>query len=111
RYCVDSTRQVGRRWMQVAVASRLGDLTGHFMAQQVRQLPGKLQEMRQIDTGLDTHFLAHIHQILGADIPGCTRCERATTEATEGRIKAPRPSLIRCQDIAQAKASSVMKVQ
>ena len=45
-----------------------------------------LDQLVEIDAGLDAHFVQHEHQVLGADIAGGTfvRGERAATQAGDG---------------------------
>ncbi|MCY1433297.1 hypothetical protein D9M71_493220 [compost metagenome] len=60
---------------------------------------------------MNADFIAQVHQILGADVSRCPRCERAAAEATEGCVEAPGTSLVSGQHIAQAKTASVVKMQ
>ena len=72
-----------------------------------------LDQLVEIDAGLDAHLLAHEHEILGADIAGgaLVRGERAAAEAGDGGIEDRHAHLQPGIGVGDAHAARVVQVQ
>ncbi len=67
-------------------------------------------QRRQVDAGLDAHLVQHRDEILGGDVAGGPRRDRAAAELAEARLEALHPGLQRGQHVGQALAAGVVEV-
>src|SRR5262249_58284546 len=55
--------------------------------QRLLEDPTRLDQLLEIDPGLQSHALQHEHEILGRDVPGRPRREWTAAEASERRVE------------------------
>src|SRR4051794_9539486 len=74
-------------------------------------LAGGFEHRVEVDAGVDTHVLDHVHEVLGADVAGRARRVRAAAEPTDGGVVVGDTELQRREHVGQPGAPGVVEVQ
>src|SRR6516225_3185465 len=91
---------------------RPGDegMAGEPAAEDRLRLAGRLDDVWQVQAGLDAHLVEHAHQVLGGDVAGRAGRHRAAAELAEAGLKAGAACLERGIGVGQALPAGVVEV-
>ena len=81
------------------------------MSDDRRQLGGDRENRTEINAGLISHALEHVHQILCADIARCTRRKRTSSQAAKRSIEAIDAHFQGREHVRKPHAAGVVKVR
>src|SRR5438874_2012224 len=79
--------------------------------EQVLDGPRGLDQLPQLDPGIDAHLVQHRDQVLGGDVPRRPRRDRAAAKLAERRLERVHALLEGGEDIGEALAAGVVEVR
>src|ERR1700681_937997 len=97
--------------MQIGRLPCLDDLPRKLVSDDLAQPPRCREQEVEIDSGVAVHAMQHVHQILGADVSRCARCEWAPAQPTETTLIMRYARGEPRKHIREAHATRVVKVQ
>ena len=80
-------------------------------AEQLLRRARGLDQRREVDPGLDPHLVQHRDQVLGRDVAGRARRDRAAAELAEARLERVDSLLERREHVGEALAAGVVEVR
>src|SRR6185369_7856682 len=91
---------------------RSGDegVGGERAAEDLLGGPRRLEQLAQVDPGLDPHLVQHRDQVLAGDVAGRAGRDRAAAELAEARLEGVDADLQRRQHVGQRLAAGVVEV-
>ena len=78
--CIVSERKTSSAAL---VQNRAGHEGIGFAAQSLADENTCVNQLIEVNAGINAHAVHHVDQIFGGDVPGCARCERTAAEAAE----------------------------
>src|SRR5262245_12635455 len=85
-----SLLNLARRAARARKGARLDEHARHGMADVLLHPARGVDRAVEVDAGADAHAAEHVNEVLGRDVAGRRRRERAATEAPEARVQHPR---------------------
>ena len=98
----------GSAWLRESAG--LSHQAGHAVAELILQPGAGLDQDVEVEPGIETHLVHHVHHVLGGDVTGGPGRERAAAHPTEAGVEHPHANFDGRRDVGQRGVAGVVEV-